>query len=51
VALHAIDGSLLWAIPTNAFPSDPILATVGINKKQAVIFCAGDGALRVYPLN
>jgi outer membrane protein assembly factor BamB len=51
VALRAQDGSLVWSIRLESFPSDPVIAVVGKSRKTNLLFAPGNGTLRVYPLS
>lgn len=51
VALHAQDGSLLWAVKVDSFPHDPVLVGIGVEKRPALVFSPGDGSIRLYFLN
>ncbi len=51
VALRAQDGSLVWSIRLDSFPSDPVIAVVGKSRKTSLLFAPGNGSLRLYQLN
>ncbi|MBI4851498.1 MAG: hypothetical protein HY819_06870 [Acidobacteria bacterium] len=51
VALNSKDGSLVWSIRLESFPSDPIIAVVGKSRKTSLLVAPGNGSLRLYQLS